>query len=270
MSRPIDHSRRLELATRAAEVLEREGLGISAERLATALGIKRPTLLYYLPTHAHVIETALVALMTEQAVEVMAAIEAHAHPIDRLFAQMRAVHAFHAGREHRIVFLTQAIATIGGARGQEIVQRGVEVFAAQRKEAAARVREGIAKGEVVPCDAEALVATMRALTDGLMVQRVTDGLALGGAHELVWSRLLSPLKRTPTPDASRKRGADATKRSDEKSKRSDESQRSDEKSQRSDEKSKRSDEKRSATKTRTKSGSAKDDSGKKTASRRAR
>jgi AcrR family transcriptional regulator len=249
--------------TRAAEVLEREGLGISAERLATALGIKRPTLLYYLPTHAHVIETALVALMTEQAVEVMAAIEAHAHPIDRLYAQMRAVHAFHAGREHRIVFLTQAIATIGGARGQEIVQRGVEVFAAQRKEAAARVREGIAKGEVVPCDADALVATMRALTDGLMVQRVTDGLALGGAHELVWSRLLSPLKRTPTPDASRKRGADATKRSDEKSQRSVESKRS-------DEKSKRSDEKRSATKTRTKSGSAKDDSGKKTASRRAR
>ncbi|MBN8609316.1 MAG: hypothetical protein J0L92_01940 [Deltaproteobacteria bacterium] len=194
MSRPIDHGRRLELATRAAAILEREGLGLSTEKLAAELGLKRPTLLYYLPTHGHVIETALVALMSEQAIEVMAAIEAHTHPIDRLFAQMKAVHAFHAGREHRIVFLTQAIATIGGERGREIVQRGVEVFAAQRKAAADRVREGIAKGEVAPCDADALVATMRALTDGLMVQRVTDDLDLRGPHQTIWKQLLEPLK----------------------------------------------------------------------------
>ena len=196
MSRPIDHGRRLELATRAAEILEHEGLGLSTEKLAAALGLKRPTLLYYLPTHGHVIETALVALMSEQAIEVMAAVERHTHPIDRLFAQMKAVHAFHAGREHRIVFLTQAIATIGGERGREIVQRGVEVFAAQRKAAADRVREGIAKGEVAPCDADALVATMRALTDGLMVQRVTDDLDLRGAHQTIWKQLLEPLKTT--------------------------------------------------------------------------
>jgi AcrR family transcriptional regulator len=195
MSRPTDHGRRLELATRAVEVLEREGLGISTERLATELGLKRPTLLYHFPTHGHVIETALVALMSEQALHVMATIEAHAHPIDRLFAQMKAVHAFHAGREHRIVFLTQAIATIGGERGREIVARGVEVFAAQRRAAAERVREGIARGEVAPCDADALVATMRALTDGLMVQRVTDGLDLRAAHRVVWEQLLAPLKR---------------------------------------------------------------------------
>lgn len=195
MSRPTDHGRRLELATRAVEVLEREGLGISTERLAAELGLKRPTLLYHFPTHGHVIETALVALMSEQAVVVMAALEAHAHPIDRLFAQMKAVHAFHAGREHRIVFLTQAIATIGGERGREIVARGVEVFASQRRAAAERVREGIARGEVLPCDADALVATMRALTDGLMVQRVTDDLDLRAAHRVVWEQLLAPLKR---------------------------------------------------------------------------
>ena len=203
MSRPIDHGRRLELATRAAAILEREGLGLSTEKLAAELGLKRPTLLYYLPTHGHVIETALVALMSEQAIEVMAAIEKHTHPIDRLFAQMKAVHAFHAGREHRIVFLTQAIATIGGERGREIVQRGVEVFAAQRKAAADRVREGIAKGEVAPCDADALVATMRALTDGLMVQRVTDDLDLRGAHQVIWKQLLEPLKTKKLPKKKR-------------------------------------------------------------------
>jgi hypothetical protein len=105
------------------------------------------------------------------------------------------VHAFHAGREHRIVFLTQAIATIGGERGREIVARGVDVFAAQRRAAAERVREGITRGDVAPCDADALVATTRALTDGLMVQRVTDGLELRAAHRVVWEQLLAPLKR---------------------------------------------------------------------------
>jgi AcrR family transcriptional regulator len=209
MGRPTDTDRRLELALRAAEVLEREGLGISTERLAAALGIKRPTFLYHFPTHGHVVEAALVALLTEQAVVVMAAVEQHTHPLDRLFAQMQAVHAFHRGREHRIVFLSQAIATIGGARGTEIVQRGTEVFAAQRRAAAERVRQGIAEGTVAPCDADALVATMRALTDGLMVQRVTDGLDLAAAHALVWAHLLAPLKKTPP--AARTRPSPAAK-----------------------------------------------------------
>ncbi len=199
MSRPPDTERRLELALRAVEVLEREGLGVSTERLAAELDVKRPTFLYHFPTQAHVLEAALVAILTEQAVVVMAAIEEHSHPIDRLFAQLCAVHAFHRGKEARIVFLTQAIATLGGERSREIVARGTEVFAAQRRAAAERVREGIARGEVAPCDADALVATMRALTDGLMVQRVTDGLDLTAAHALVWERLLSPLKRAQAP-----------------------------------------------------------------------
>jgi AcrR family transcriptional regulator len=200
MGRPADTDRRLELALRAVEVLEREGLGISTERLAAALEVKRPTFLYHFPSLAHVLEAALVAILTEQATSVIAAIEAHAHPIDRLFAQMKAVHAFHRGREPRIVFLTQAIATMGSERSREIVQRGAEVFAVQRRAAAERVRAGIAEGIVAPCDADALVATMRALTDGLMVQRVTDGLDLAAAHALVWAHLLAPLKREPRAD----------------------------------------------------------------------
>lgn len=197
MSRPPDTERRLELALRAVDVLEREGLGVSTERLAAALEMKRPTFLYHFPTLADVLEAALVAILTEQAGVVMAAIEAHTHPLARLFAQMQAVHGFHRGREHRIVFLSQAIATIGGERGREIVQRGTEVFAAQRRAAADRIREGIAAGTVAPCDADALVATMRALTDGLMVQRVTDGLDLAAAHAFVWEHLLQPLERAP-------------------------------------------------------------------------
>jgi AcrR family transcriptional regulator len=194
MARPSEPEKRLDLARRAALVLEREGLGISAEKLAAELGMKRPTLLYHFPTYADIVEAALVATLTEQAVVVMAEVERHTHPIDRLYAQLRAVHAFHHGRESRIVFLSQAIAATSGARVQEIVSRGAEVFEAFRKAAADRVREGIAAGIVAPCDADALVTTMRALTDGLMLQRVTQGIALGPSHELVWAHLLAPLK----------------------------------------------------------------------------
>jgi AcrR family transcriptional regulator len=211
VGRAADTDRRLELALRAAEVLEREGLDISTERLASALGIKRPTFLYYFPTHGHVVEAALVALLTEQAAVVTAAVEQHTHPIDRLFAQMQAVHAFHRGREHRVVFLSQAIATLGGERGREIVQRATEVFAAQRHAAAERVRQGIAEGTVAPCDADALVATVRALTDGLMVQRVTDGLDLAAAHALAWVHLLAPLKTTRPSTAAKTRPSTAAK-----------------------------------------------------------
>ena len=197
MARPAEPQKRLDLARRAARVLEREGLSLSAERLAAELGMKRPTLLYHFPTYGHVVEVALVALLTEQAQVVMAEVERHSHPIDRLYAQIRAVHAFHHGREGRIVFLSQAIAATSGARVSEIVSRGAEVFEAVRKAAADRVRAGIAEGIVAPCDADALVTTTRAFTDGLMLQRVTQGISFAPAHELLWEHLLAPLKREP-------------------------------------------------------------------------
>lgn len=214
MARPAEPEKKLALAERAVAILEREGLSLSAERLAAALGIKRPTLLYHFPTYGHLVEAALVALLGAQAAFVVSEVERHDHPIDRLYAQLRAVHAFHAGREARLVFLTQAIAATSGARVSEIVARGAEVFEAFRRAAADRVREGIASGIVHPCDPDALVTTVRALVDGLVLQRVMHGISLVPAHELVWAHLLAPLKaepkeqratpRAPSPVAPRK------------------------------------------------------------------
>lgn len=203
MPRAPDHEKRLDLARRAVAVLEREGLGLSTERLAAALGVKRPTLLYHFPTVGHLVEAVLVELLSQQAMYVMAEVERHTHPIDRLYAQLRAVHAFHDGREARLVFLTQAIAASGGARVPEILARGTQVFEAFRQAAAARVREGIRAGIVAPCDPDALVVTVRALVDGLMIQRVTSpSLSLAPIHALVWDRLLAPLKVAPPRAAS--------------------------------------------------------------------
>lgn len=199
MARPPDPERRRELARRAVEVLEREGLGLSTTQLAAALGVKRPTLLYHFPEQGQLVAAALEDLLTEQATFVLGRIAPHAHPIDRLYAQLCAVHAFHHEREGRVVFLTQAIAALAGPRLDAIVAVGNQVFEPHRRAVVEALRRGMADGTVAPCDPEALVALVRAVTDGLMVQRVMTGLALTPVHEMVWERLLRPLRLADAP-----------------------------------------------------------------------
>ncbi len=194
MARPAEHEKRAELAREAVDVLQREGVELSMAALADALDVKRPTLLYHFPTKAHIVEAALVELLVEQAAFVMARVEAHEHPIDRLYAHMRAIHAFHHGREARVVFLTQAIAATAGARLPEILEAGEAVFEAQRHDIVTRLRLGIRSSTVRPCNPEALFAAVRALNDGLLIQRVVTGAPLEPVHAFVWEQLLAPLK----------------------------------------------------------------------------
>jgi AcrR family transcriptional regulator len=209
VARPVDHERRRELSRAAVLVLQREGVDVSMAALADALDVKRPTLLYHFPTKAHLVEEALVELLVEQAAFVLAAVEAHEHPIDRLYAHLTAVHAFHAGNEARVVFLTQAIAATAGARLGDILEAGARVFEAHRKDTMSRLRRGIRDGLVAPCDVDALFATVRALVDGLMVQRVMSGVSLGPVHALVWERLLAPLRLEPRAAAKARETAKA-------------------------------------------------------------
>lgn len=195
MARPAEPEKRRELARRAMCVLQREGLELSMSRLAEILEIKRPTLLYHFPTKGHIVEEALEDMLTEQAMSVLAAIEGEDHPIDRLFAQMKAVHAFHHGREGYALFLGQAIATSSKDRMDAIIAIGNRVFEAHRRAQADGVRKGIADGLVHDCDVDALMATLRAIQDGLVVQRVMMGLDLEPVHEFIWAHLLRPLKR---------------------------------------------------------------------------
>ena len=168
---------------------------MSMTRLADALGVKRPTLLYHFPTRADIIVEALRDLLTEQAGLVMPRIDEHDHPIDRLFARVRAVHDFHEGSEERIVFLSQAIAAVGRERMVAILEVGEAVFAAHRKDQAERIRAGIRDGLVQPCDVEALMALIRSFTEGMLVQRVMTDVDFEPVHEFLWSHVLAPLKK---------------------------------------------------------------------------
>lgn len=196
MARPRDIERTKDLARRAVEVLERDGLTVSTEHLARALDVKRPTLLYHFPTYGHIVQAALAELLMEQAAFVEKRVDEHDHPIDRMYARLTAVHEFHRGRETRLLFLTQAIAVTAGGRAAEILSAASELFEGARKDMVVRIERGIEEGIVHPCDAKALVSLLRAVVDGLSIQRVVSPRTVPAVHEIFWSTVLEPLKRS--------------------------------------------------------------------------
>lgn len=184
----------MDLARRAVDILERDGLTISTEHLARELEIKRPTLLYHFPTYSHIVQAALAELLMEQAAFVEKRVEEHTHPIDRMYARLTAVNDFHKGRETRLLFLTQAIAVTAGGRAAEIITTASDLFEGQRQDMIARVERGIEEGIVHPCDAKALVSLLRAVIDGLTIQRVVSPRTVPAVHEMFWKTVLEPLK----------------------------------------------------------------------------
>ncbi|MFT5430685.1 MAG: hypothetical protein ACI9OJ_001361 [Myxococcota bacterium] len=108
------------------------------------------------------------------------------------------MHEFHKGNEARIVFLSQAMATSGDERLASMIAVGNRVFEAHRNAQTDDVRRGIETGLVRPCDVDALMALVRSVTDGLLVQRVMTGVPYAPVHNFLWTHVLEPLKRTAT------------------------------------------------------------------------
>ncbi len=198
MARPVDIAKRKEIGAKAVEFLREHGLETSTSKLAEGLGLKRPTLLYYFPDRIAIFELALADLLARQAVFVVEQMSKHEHPIDQLYAQVRAVHAFHHEREERILFLTQALAVGSKERTRNIVDIGNQAFEAHRQALTQRLRDGIEAGLVADCDPDALIRLCRAAIDGLMVQRVMTQCALAPVHNLLWESVLAPLKLQPS------------------------------------------------------------------------
>lgn len=84
MSRPSEPKKHLNLARWTVAMLQRQGVDISTTRLAEALEIKRPTLLYPCPSQGHIAELALEDLLREQAFFVIVELSHHTHPMNPL------------------------------------------------------------------------------------------------------------------------------------------------------------------------------------------
>lgn len=197
MARTVDTERRRALAEQALKVLQAEGLDLPNTTLAARLEIKRPTLLYYFPSKAAIFEEVFAAMFTEQVAFVLARIAEQDHPLDKLDAQIRAVHAFHHGREDRVVFLTQAIASLGGDAARRFADLADQFFEAHRQALKVSLREAILDGRMQDCDVDALIRLVRSTVDGLMVQRFMTGCDLRPVHDFFKSTVLDPLKREP-------------------------------------------------------------------------
>jgi AcrR family transcriptional regulator len=203
VARRPDLARRAELAAAAFEVLHQRGHQISMRELAEALGIKRPTLYFYFPDQGAIFEAVLAHSYRALAEAVVARTRALAHPLDRLAAVVVATLEFHRARPQLIAALFQLWA-LGDRDPAALLEREREVVRAARGALIADLRDGIACGEVLPCDPARIVDLVFAVVDGVLVHHV---LGIARPDEVVAElalRVIDPLRpvrpfRSPRP-----------------------------------------------------------------------
>jgi AcrR family transcriptional regulator len=193
MPRRPDLARRAQLALAAFEILRARGMQTSMRELADALNVKRPTLYFYFPDLGAVFETVLDQTYRALAEAVVARTRMVSHPLDRLRAVVDATLAFHRDRPQLIGGLFQLWA-VGGRDLHSIVDRERRVVVAARDALVADLRGGIARKEVLPCDAERVVDLVLAVVDGVLVHHV---LGIARADDVIAElaeRVIEPLR----------------------------------------------------------------------------
>lgn len=195
MARTKDHEKRTALALEAIEILEREGTSITVGDLAEKIGIKRPTLLYHFPTYTSIAEEAIKHYLIAAQQYVNKRLVAYPHPIDRLYQHALAVAEYQRGKESRFLFLTQVIASTAGPRAPMVAQATAFFFEAHHTSMVKKLEEGITQGLVAPCNPTTVVLLVRAMIDGLMIQRVATKINTAPVYELLWDTFLAPLRR---------------------------------------------------------------------------
>lgn len=193
MPRRPDLARRAELAQAAFEVLRTRGVQTSMRELADALGVKRPTLYFYFPDLGAVFETVLDGMYQALGALVMTRVKAVDHPLDRLRAVVDATIDFHRERPQLIGGLFQLWA-VGGRDFESVLDRERRVVVAGRDALVADLRAGIARREVVPCDAERIVDLVLAVVDGVLVHHVLGIARPDGVIEELAARIIEPLR----------------------------------------------------------------------------
>lgn len=204
MPRRPDLERRHQLALAAFEVLRTRGVQISMRELAEALGVKRPTLYFYFPDLGAVFETVLDQTYQALADEVMARIARVDHPLDRLRAVVDATLAFHRERPQLIGGLFQLWA-VGGRDFTSVLDRERRVVVAARDALIADLRAGIARKEVLPCNAERIVELVLAVVDGVLVHHVLGIARADDVIEELAARVIEPLRPSPARKVPRKK-----------------------------------------------------------------
>jgi AcrR family transcriptional regulator len=144
VTRTGGETRRHALIEEAIRAFGREGYsGASLEQIATAVGIRKQTLLYYFPTKDALLEACLQAAGQRVAEEIAAALEGKETYWDRAEAVIHAVFRLAEEWPEFPMFVREA-----GRLGAEGFERFASVIDPLRKRAVAFLRGGMDSGEI--------------------------------------------------------------------------------------------------------------------------
>jgi AcrR family transcriptional regulator len=198
MARKADMARRADLAARAFEAIRARGVHqTSMSDLALALGIKRPTLYFYFRDLGEIFEAVVDETNRRMVAFVAGRLAGVEHPLDVLEALVRAQLDFHQGRRDVLILLFQMWAVAGSRDPERILERGRAFIEPVRAGLVARLRDGIAAGQVAPCDAGQVVDLALSVADGAIVQQMTRGADTGAIVAALRHHVLEPLRKLP-------------------------------------------------------------------------
>jgi len=194
MARPIDHQKRRRIAAQALAVLARQGVqDTTMSDVASATGIKRPTLYYYFPDLTALYDTVVEDIEDRVLNHVVAAMGQETHPVDQLTALLRAVVAFYESEKDVLLGLCQLWASrTHDTHALQARQR--RVLEPQRRFLIQLVTQAVADGRMQPCAVEGLVDTLLTVVDGLVFRQATLGFETDDVVSFMQEQVLQPLK----------------------------------------------------------------------------
>ncbi|MEZ4404624.1 MAG: TetR/AcrR family transcriptional regulator [Kofleriaceae bacterium] len=199
MARRFDAARRSALVAQALEVFRTRGVGrITMSELATALGVKRPTLYFYFRDLSGLLLAAVEEVYRGYALHVAGRLAAIEHPILALAELARTTVRFQEERRDLVVLLFQLWAA-GDADPEALLARSRAAGEILRADLVARLRGGIERGEVAACEPERVVDLVLAVLDGTIVAAVTRTGSAAATVDELWHRVLAPLVVPPAP-----------------------------------------------------------------------
>jgi AcrR family transcriptional regulator len=136
------------------ELMRTRGLGrLTMSELATALGVKRPTLYFYFRDLSGLLLAAVEEVYRAYAVHIAARLAPIDHPVEALGELARATVAYQRERRDLVILLFQLWAA-GDAEPELLLARSRAAGQVLRADLVARVRAGVERGVVAPCDPE--------------------------------------------------------------------------------------------------------------------
>ncbi len=193
--RPVSLDRRRELATAAFEVVRERGANnVTMSDLATALGMKRPTLYWYFRDLGHVFDVVFEHTLERQRAFIELRLEAATHPVDRVLAYADSIEAFFAREGTTLLSLLSFWGIAQSDQPNRVIEIAMRSFLPARAFAIESLREAVRQGHAAPCDAAGVIDLVAVSIDGFLLHRVARGLAWSDVRGVLWDRVLGPLR----------------------------------------------------------------------------